>query len=555
MLTWHDEKCPRLDLYSYDDTTCCLSCGSYKNEFEHSPIRQRNQIRILQLQPGEFDDPIQCAISVENVFQRPDYEAISYTWAEESGDATKCKMISVGSKRFLVTRNCDNALRRVRYRWSVRNIWVDAVCIDQSNNDERGHQVSLMPDIYAKAKQVLVYVGEDKDNSHLVMRTLADGHGLDANLPLVRDAFHCLLSRRYFFRVWVLQEVALSRKALLICGGETIPWSALNLDHLHTLQLITESQSMGTSKSSIPSILHFDHRIYLDPNRFVDLLDLASLCQATDARDKVFALYGLVLTAESEGLIADYNLSVNEVYTRTAVYLGQKIGWAAVFFRAKVRKRIKDDLPSWVPDWNQFGSKPTKEMTSQLRAKIMQPLRVNLNRGIITFAALDYHYEPSFRYFDHNRRMMPETSEPWSDWENMNRVYKHQVLSRRAREDKPHIYFLTKSPLVSFITENIADDSIEFKSFTTIPVTLARSSGTVWLGVHGRIDTLINNVGQTSAGNPVTMSEELWNFQLDLNLTSVYRLCHYVIPIMEVQGSGNIINNASITALRYIGKH
>ncbi|KAF5529804.1 hypothetical protein FMEXI_13922 [Fusarium mexicanum] len=72
---------------------------------------------------------------------------------------------------------------------------------------------------------------------------------------------------------------------------------------------------------------------------------------------------------------------------------------------------------------------------------------------------------------------------------------------------------------------------------------------------HGRIDILINNVGQTSAGNPATMSEEQWNFQLDLNLTSVYRLCHYVIPIMEKQGSGNIINNASITALRYIGKH
>ncbi|KAJ0107452.1 hypothetical protein J7T55_007641 [Diaporthe amygdali] len=72
---------------------------------------------------------------------------------------------------------------------------------------------------------------------------------------------------------------------------------------------------------------------------------------------------------------------------------------------------------------------------------------------------------------------------------------------------------------------------------------------------HGRVDIIINNVGQTSAGNPVTMSEEIWNRQIDLNLTSVYRLCHHVIPIMQRQGSGNIINNASITALRYIGKH
>uniref|UniRef100_A0A8H7N111 Uncharacterized protein n=1 Tax=Bionectria ochroleuca TaxID=29856 RepID=A0A8H7N111_BIOOC len=72
---------------------------------------------------------------------------------------------------------------------------------------------------------------------------------------------------------------------------------------------------------------------------------------------------------------------------------------------------------------------------------------------------------------------------------------------------------------------------------------------------HGRIDILINNVGQTAAGNPATMSEDLWSRQIDLNLTSVYRLCHHVLPVMQKQGSGNIINNASITAMRYIGKH
>jgi NAD(P)-dependent dehydrogenase (short-subunit alcohol dehydrogenase family) len=51
------------------------------------------------------------------------------------------------------------------------------------------------------------------------------------------------------------------------------------------------------------------------------------------------------------------------------------------------------------------------------------------------------------------------------------------------------------------------------------------------------------------------MSEELWIRQIDLNLTSIYRLCHHVLPIMQKQGSHKIINNASITALRYIGKH
>jgi NAD(P)-dependent dehydrogenase (short-subunit alcohol dehydrogenase family) len=74
------------------------------------------------------------------------------------------------------------------------------------------------------------------------------------------------------------------------------------------------------------------------------------------------------------------------------------------------------------------------------------------------------------------------------------------------------------------------------------------------LDKHGRIDILINNVGMTAPGGPSSMPEELWLRQIDLNLNSVYRLCHAVLPTMERQGSGVVINNASITALRYIGK-
>lgn len=75
------------------------------------------------------------------------------------------------------------------------------------------------------------------------------------------------------------------------------------------------------------------------------------------------------------------------------------------------------------------------------------------------------------------------------------------------------------------------------------------------LAKHARIDILVNNVGMTAVGSPSSMSEETWTAQIDLNLHSVYRLCHAVIPIMEAQGTGgSIINNASITALRYIGK-
>ncbi|KAL1584002.1 hypothetical protein WHR41_07401 [Cladosporium halotolerans] len=70
-----------------------------------------------------------------------------------------------------------------------------------------------------------------------------------------------------------------------------------------------------------------------------------------------------------------------------------------------------------------------------------------------------------------------------------------------------------------------------------------------------RIDILVNNVGMTAPGSPSSMSEDTWTAQIDLNLHSVYRLCNAVLPVMEAQGGGgSIVNNASITALRYIGK-
>jgi NAD(P)-dependent dehydrogenase (short-subunit alcohol dehydrogenase family) len=69
----------------------------------------------------------------------------------------------------------------------------------------------------------------------------------------------------------------------------------------------------------------------------------------------------------------------------------------------------------------------------------------------------------------------------------------------------------------------------------------------------GRIDILVNNVGGSAPGGPVEMSEETWDAQIDLNLKSVFLACKHVLPIMERQGAGAIVNIASTSGLRWSG--
>jgi NAD(P)-dependent dehydrogenase (short-subunit alcohol dehydrogenase family) len=68
---------------------------------------------------------------------------------------------------------------------------------------------------------------------------------------------------------------------------------------------------------------------------------------------------------------------------------------------------------------------------------------------------------------------------------------------------------------------------------------------------YGRIDILVNNVGGSAAGDPVAMSEEVWQAQLDLNLTTAFLGCKHVLPVMERQGAGTIVNISSIAGFRH----
>ncbi|KAF0326023.1 hypothetical protein GQ607_006841 [Colletotrichum asianum] len=187
----------------------------------YEPLHAR-KIRILQLLPGEYGDPVRCNIRTVDLQFKPEYEALSYTWADSNGDASLSQRIYIGERYDIlrITANCANALRRLRFPAWSRDLWVDAVCIDQNNIYERSHQVGIMRYIYATAKRVLVYLGEDaEDNGQdpaIPWKYENQGNTLELNTGISH--------RPYFTRTWIIQEIASARSAWIICGSRGMRW-------------------------------------------------------------------------------------------------------------------------------------------------------------------------------------------------------------------------------------------------------------------------------------------------------------------------------------------
>ena len=121
------------------------------------------EIRIATLHAAwRSEDPIECSLETLPLNDPGLYEALSYTW----GDASQRCDILVNGTGQSVTLSLQCALRHLRFQDSSRRIWVDSICIDQSNDTERQHQVQLMRHIYQGASRVVVWLGPEQDGSN-----------------------------------------------------------------------------------------------------------------------------------------------------------------------------------------------------------------------------------------------------------------------------------------------------------------------------------------------------------------------------------------------------
>lgn len=337
----------------------------------------QNEIRLLDLAPGAPGDPLTGSLRKVRLSDACMYEPLSYTWKdyglpESSDNHTEYDALPTifldNMESFIeIGTNCEKALCSVRKATTKRTIWVDSVCVNQDDPEERSHQVDLMQQIFSRAFTVLIYLGQESREhaSGIAMSLLGqpdrlrDVDGLDQH---ERESLKHLFGRPYFRRTWIVQEVALAQTLELHCGPA--------LTYLSTFAGKPLEAIFGAEIPHPPWLKHSKHAASLlreSPVRSLAeqmltlIFDTAS-CQCKDDRDRIFALFSLLDWGNKEilgnCLSADYNKSTVQVYTQIAEFIATSgFAWAILLLSPRLaRGDYSDGLPSWVPNWKALGN-------------------------------------------------------------------------------------------------------------------------------------------------------------------------------------------------------
>ncbi|EXJ57183.1 hypothetical protein A1O7_07530 [Cladophialophora yegresii CBS 114405] len=157
-----------------DPLNSVYSAWSQSAPFEYCPLWRKGTIRVLHLLPGASKDPILCEIEHVSLDEGVEYNALSYAW----GDPGERVAISVFGHGFQVTASLAEALRAFRKRQKTVPVWADAVCINQTDPAERAEQVGRMRDVYANARQVIVWLGNGSAMSELGLTVIRKANTL-----------------------------------------------------------------------------------------------------------------------------------------------------------------------------------------------------------------------------------------------------------------------------------------------------------------------------------------------------------------------------------------
>ncbi len=368
--------------------------------------------RLLCILPGRISDPLICNTSVVNLAEAAgNYDALSYCW----NSPERTRPVICDNASFRVTPNLESALRRLRSPDVARSFWIDQLCIDQDNFREKAQQLGLMADIYRHSCKVLIWLGDEGEESRkaykIVDRLLRldpiaslGNNKSDSNIPpktrgrMALDQLkshglpgpkdpgwqelRCLLSRPWFSRIWTIQETAVATKTDFLWGKEySLSWQAIKSvvalvrEHLPTKLLGPDVFFRGLPADSVYRIAATMQS--LEDRTRHDLFNLALTYKtygASEPRDKLYALLNLSNTSQ----IADYGRPTETIFHEMAYQNISKVYQEIARLPEELSQQHwhpypeisqgphlrmvalicaagianqQLSLPSWVPDW------------------------------------------------------------------------------------------------------------------------------------------------------------------------------------------------------------
>ncbi|KAI8624574.1 heterokaryon incompatibility protein-domain-containing protein [Xylariaceae sp. FL1651] len=441
--------------------------------FQYSQLRS-SEIRLVQLLPSDTGTGIYCTISHTTFDRAPEYIALSYAW----GDIDNMMNIQMAGLPLKVTASLYCALQAVQEKSETVTLWADALCINQGDKMELSRQVQFMAQIYGQAASVAVWLGPETARSDLaitLLKTLLDAWAKDQDTmsnSAVADliasdewrpnfaALVDLFQRDYWHRLWVVQEILNAKDVLVYCGNSCLPWlyyynASLALyqcrPHLERAFPVGITRIMGESsprqRYSFADILTSQGPAGLEILKLPRMNDVTSFLQviricrtklASEPRDKVFGILGILSDSIQKNFPLNYYASVRKIYTDVVKFVLDNTGrldilCEAIYFPLHTSS-TRAKLPSWAPDWSHIpqvaalgfsydflASGHTKAEYTFMDPPLNNRLRISAVRldgvaeravGVGTFCRLD----DSLMAFLHWRaKYLHRAKPPWQD--------------------------------------------------------------------------------------------------------------------------------------------
>ncbi|KAI1116930.1 heterokaryon incompatibility protein-domain-containing protein [Nemania sp. NC0429] len=345
--------------------------------YQYQPLSHSAQTRIVVLEPSlDAAASLVCGIEELRVELDEGFQALSYTWGEPSFTET----LIVDNSSFLrITPNLRDALHRFRLPFSPHRLWVDAICINQYDEEEKAIQIPSMDLIYRGATAVLVWLGKYPAQAACLANIKAHPRLLGGESSVGSHAgpqehsellmsVSSLVKLPWFSRRWIVQEVVLNPDVILCCCNEELSWVRLAscLGIVKNLPLGMKAMHTLLAMVSLWKRWVFNGDESRNGGIF-DLLEAFDHFQCFGDRDRLFALGGLAtdlrigsrMGFESPaGLLplhVDYTITAESLYTKFCMDVLEfpNESMKHQMLRSSLARccESRNSLPSWVPDW------------------------------------------------------------------------------------------------------------------------------------------------------------------------------------------------------------